>query len=118
MSFILFLIALILILVIVPIGLIVVTFVSIFTLDSQMLRDYYFNLALSLDQLGNVAMSGLFNMILIKWVSKDKFGNPDETISSVLGKNKKDETLAHLGRWLDFLLNEIDEDHSINSIEE
>jgi hypothetical protein len=62
-------------------------------------------------------MSGLFNEILIK--GKDhQFGNPDETISSVLGKNLRNKKLTLLGRVLNAVLNRIDENHSINAIEE
>ena len=93
MSFILFLLAFILIVLIAPIGLIAVTFISMFTLDSKLLRDYYYDLAYVLDCTGNVVMSGLFNIILIKKDSKHLFGNPKETISSVLGKNKLDKSL-------------------------
>ena len=75
------------------------------------------NLAISLDQFGNVAMKGLFNMILINSYAF-QFGNPDETISSVLGKNKLNNSLTGLGRLLDKFLNRLDDNHSINSIEE
>ena len=75
------------------------------------------NLAISLDQFGNVAMASLFNFLLIYSVV-NTFGNPDETISSVLGKNKVNGTLTYLGKRLDALLNGIDKNHSIKSIEE
>ncbi|MCF6349253.1 MAG: hypothetical protein L3J20_13320 [Flavobacteriaceae bacterium] len=43
---------------------------------------------LSIDQMGNVAMQDLFNDIFtIK--NGYQFGNEDETISSVLGKNER-----------------------------
>ena len=76
-----------------------------------------FNLAVSKDQLGNVRGKYLFNDILI---TKDgySFGNVDETISSVIGKNKRKKTLTLLGRTLDFILDKIDPNHSIKSIEE
>lgn len=63
-------------------------------------------------------MALLFNKILISSYSEHLFGNPDETISSVLGKNKRKGTLIYLGKRLDAWLNGIDKDHSIKSIEE
>jgi 8-oxo-dGTP diphosphatase len=41
----------------------------------------------------------------------------DETISSVLGKNKKANTLSKIGKGLDWILDILDKNHSIKSIE-
>ena len=72
---------------------------------------YLFKIAKSIDQLGNVVCVGLFDSILISKKSADRFGNEDETISSVLGKNKKAGTLTMIGKWLAWLLNRIEADH-------
>jgi hypothetical protein len=72
--------------------------------------------AISIDQLGNVVCKDLFNDVLIL-PTGIPFGNPDETISSVLGKNKQANTLSKIGKGLDWLLNRLDPNHSINSIE-
>ena len=88
----------------------------IYALFRSDLSGYYYKLALSIDQLGNVAMSRIFNDILIK-PNRDRFGNEDETISSVLGKNQINGTLKPIGKFLVFLLDKLDKDHSINSIE-
>lgn len=79
--------------------------------------EHNFKIAVSKDQLGNVRGKYFFNDILI---TKDgySFGNVDETISSVIGKNKRKKTLTLLGRTLDFILDKIDPNHSIKSIEE
>jgi hypothetical protein len=53
----------------------------------------------------------------LKKKSKHRFGHPDETISSVLGKNKRDNTLTKLGAILSNVLDFLDENHSIKSIE-
>lgn len=81
------------------------------------IADYSLEVAVGIDQLGNVVCADLFNLILI---NKDgyKFGNPDETISSVLGKNYVKKTLSLLGRILDTILNFLDKNHSVKSIEE
>jgi len=77
---------------------------------------YMFKIALGIDQLGNVVCARLFNFFLITQEGHP-FGNEDETISSVLGKNKKKGTLRFLGKLLDLILDQIDRDHSIKSIE-
>jgi hypothetical protein len=79
--------------------------------------EYLFKIALAIDQLGNVVCAKLFNIILITNIGY-KFGKEDETISSVLGKNKKQNTLRFLGKLLDLILDQIDKNHSIKSIEE
>lgn len=77
---------------------------------------YNMNLAISKDQYGNVLGKYIFDIVFIK-SSGYKFGNVDETISSVIGKNKLSGTLTLTGRILDFVLNTLDENHSIESIE-
>lgn len=79
--------------------------------------DSYFKvIAISVDQTGNVIMQDIFNDLLI---TKDghKFGNEDETISSVVGKNLVKGTLTKYGKVLNLILENLDENHSINSIE-
>jgi hypothetical protein len=72
--------------------------------------------ALALDMAGNVLLARPFNHFLIK-DSGYKFGNRKETISSVLGKNKRDGTLTTLGKGLCSILDFIDENHCIKSID-
>jgi hypothetical protein len=81
-------------------------------------KKYLYNIALGIDQLGNIVCAKLFNLTLIYSPSIHKFGNEDETISGVIGKNKRANTLTVLGRLLDKLLDTIDKDHSIKAIEE
>jgi hypothetical protein len=76
-----------------------------------------YEIAFSLDQFGNTACQHLFNDALIQQ-SGYKFGNPDETISSVLGKNKRDNTLTGLGLFVGNILDAIDENHVLKSIDE
>ena len=71
---------------------------------------YFLNIGISYDQLGNVLGGPLFNKTLRK-EGGARFGNPDETISFVLGKNKKINKLTRLGRWIADRLNEIDPGH-------
>tara|TARA_R110001592_G_scaffold114472_3_gene314341 strand:- start:13337 stop:13690 length:354 start_codon:yes stop_codon:yes gene_type:complete len=74
------------------------------------LNAYAKNIALSIDQLGNVVLSNIMNDFLIKGEGYD-FGNEDETISKVLGKNKETNTLTKLGKWISKILNKIDPNH-------
>ena len=81
------------------------------------LDEYLFRCALATDQHANSFLAKLFNDIMIK-TGGHKFGNPDETISSVLGKNKLMGKLSYFGKVLDFILHLLDNNHSIKSIEE
>jgi hypothetical protein len=80
-------------------------------------KRHLYNIARGIDQLGNVVCGQLFNLTLIKKAGH-KFGNEDETISSVIGKNKRTNTLTITGHLLDTLLDAIDKNHSIDAIEE
>jgi len=92
------------------------TYCSVVALLRQEWNDYNMNLAIGKDQYGNALGKYLFNQILI---TKEgyQFGNVDETISSVIGKNKVKGTLTTFGKVLDFLLDLLDENHSIESID-
>ncbi|WP_297096352.1 hypothetical protein [uncultured Draconibacterium sp.] len=115
MNFILFIVAVFLFAIFGTFGF-VIALLSLWTGGFKRYGRYFRNIALSIDQMGNVVCAPLFNVIMIRrWGYK--FGNIDETISSVLGKNKKLGTLFLFGRLLDKLLNALDENHSINSIE-
>jgi len=73
--------------------------------------DYCKRIAVSLDQLGNVVCDKLFNLTM-----GSGFGNEDETISSVLGRNKAQGSLKLMGKAVAFILNKIDKNHVEKSI--
>jgi hypothetical protein len=75
------------------------------------------DLAIAKDQYGNGICKYILNDLLIEKDSKYKFGNIDETVSSVIGKNKIADSLTHLGSFIDKILNKIEKDHSIKSID-
>jgi len=112
-SFLLVIIAILLFTIFLPLALLVAL-----TLGHKGLTRYFWNLAISIDQTGNVVMSELFNRLLIHKYSSNKFGNPDETISSVIGKNKRAKTLKWLGRRIGFILDKIDPGHTKTAIED
>lgn len=80
-------------------------------------NSYFMDKAISVDQFGNVWASELFNDVMIKGEKKYSFGDEDETISSAIGKNKLRGTLTKAGITLAFILDFIDENHCIKSIE-
>ena len=80
------------------------------------LGSYWFVMAISVDQLGNVVMGTLFNDILIRKYGH-KFGDEDQTVSMVLGVNKKMGTLTKLGKLIADILNKIDPNHVEKAIE-
>lgn len=110
MGFLLSLIAYLLLLILAPIGI-------VWSILKRP-KNYFWRIAISLDQLGNVICAEPMNSIFLNERAKDFFGNPDETISSVLGKNQVNESLSISGKILVNLLSSLDENHSIKSIEE
>ncbi|TFG75993.1 MAG: NUDIX hydrolase, partial [Flavobacteriales bacterium] len=112
----LFLISIVLLLLTGPFGFIYGLFHSLFTKGIKGLGEYLLQIAISIDQLGNVLMQHLLNVL---WIKKEgyKFGNRDETISSALGRNKNLGTLTLMGRTIDRILDVIDANHSLNSVD-
>ena len=81
------------------------------------LDGYFRNEALAIDRFGNSQYRSLFN----DWFVAEKgykHGNINETISSVLGKNQRDKTLTISGKILTKILDTIDKNHCVNSINE
>ena len=78
------------------------------------LAKYFLAISISVDQLGNVVCSDLFNALLIK-KEAHKFGNPDHTISYILSINGG--KLTWMGRMLINIIEILDPDH-FDNIEE
>ena len=111
--------ALILFIILFPIGMLYSIYRTInkSTSITEGISKTLFNLALGLDQLGNSYCYLLFNDLFIINNTIHPFGNSDETISSVLGKNKLINNLSTIGKLLDKILDIIDSNHTIKSIE-
>ncbi len=120
-GFLLFLVAVLLSIVFLPLGgvysLVRLWIKANFKTWIKRVGQYFLVIAISIDQMGNVIMQELFNDVLIK-NSGVRFGNEDETISSVLGKNQQAGTLTLIGKGLNGLLHLLEKDHSIKAIEE
>ena len=112
----LFCISIVLIIFTGPLGLLYGFFHTLFTRGFTGIGEFLLKIAISIDQLGNVIMQHLLNLL---WIKKGgyKFGNRDETISSALGKNKQNNTLTGFGKSIDKILDIIDANHSLNSID-
>lgn len=80
------------------------------------LDQQFLSIATSIDASGNVICKDLFNLILIKKGGYE-FGKRKETISSVLGKNQRDKTLTRTGKVIVFILDKIETDHCLISID-
>lgn len=89
---------------------------SIIALFKGEWNQYNQNLAVSLDQYGNGLCRYIFSYIFVK-EGGYRFGNIDETISSVLGKNKKMNMLTSLGEALAYVLDLLDPNHVEDSID-
>ena len=83
----------------------------------RMLTIWAKRVAMSIDVFANVHASEIFNDILIK-KGGYKFGNKQETISSVIGKNQRDGTTTLAGRGLRIILDVVEHNHCILSINE
>jgi len=118
MGFFVFILSKILSFILTPLSFVGTVLLLVVTLRFKRLDEYFWECAYTVDQSGNVFCEFLFNKTLILEDSPDKFGNPDETISSVLGKNKKNGSFKLFGYILDGILNKIDKNHSIKSIED
>ena len=116
-SFLLFCIAIVLLIFTTPIGFFYALLRQLFFGKLKSLSVYFLEVAISIDNTGNVMMQYLLNdLLLIKRQETYYFGNKKETISSVIGKNSLTNTLSPLGKALNAFLNWIDKDHSLNSI--
>jgi len=78
-------------------------------------KGYFESSAINLDKFGNREFRTLFNKVLI-FEDGCKFGNINETISSVLGRNELKGTLTKSGKILVWILDKIDKDHCFKSI--
>ena len=116
-SFFLFCIAMILFFITTPFGFLYAVIRQTLSKSVNSLSVYFLELALALDNAGNVLMQHVLNDLLL--IKNDKtylFGNKMETISSVIGKNLVTHTLSPMGLALNAFLHWIDKDHSLNSI--
>lgn len=75
------------------------------------LNDVAKAIAYAIDVLGNVVLQVPLNYLFITKESSHKFGSPDESISAVLGFNKRKGTLTKGGQFMDRFLHLLDPYH-------
>lgn len=117
-SIILFLVALLLGGILIPLGFaltIIILLICDFKACANKLTGYFKFLAICIDQMGNVALEFGLNAVLIT-KNGYQFGNKMETISSALGKNQVVGTLTKLGWVLVNILDWINPNHCIKAI--
>ena len=73
--------------------------------------------AIANDKFCNHRDAALLTKLFLTKDSKHAFGNPNETISSVLGKNLLDKTLTEQGYEICALLDDIQPNHVIISVD-
>lgn len=79
-------------------------------------KGYFKDTAINLDRFGNREFRFSLNKYLILEKSPDRFGSIEETISSVLGKNELSDNLTTLGKLICWVLDKIEKNHCIKSI--
>jgi 8-oxo-dGTP diphosphatase len=103
-----------------PLGLLITFFINLYKrrwiFSFKRLDEQFLSIATSIDASGNVVCKDLFNLILIQKGGYE-FGKRKETISSALGKNQRDNTLTHTGKVIAFILDKIDPNHCLKSID-
>jgi hypothetical protein len=79
---------------------------------SMTMNTYFYSMAFALDKFGNVLIAPMFNTIMLVTAPQFLlFGNPNETISSCLGRNDMHGNLSWMGSTLCCLLDLIDKNH-------
>lgn len=115
-NFILVILAKVLYLTVEPINFIYVIFVKK-KFTWKRLNGYFRDEAVAIDRFGNSQYRSLFNALFVA-ENGYRHGNINETISSVLGKNQRDKTLTKFGKLLVKILDTMDEEHCLKSINE
>jgi len=82
-------------------------------IKSKRVYIFLYVIAYSIDQMGNVVCAYMFNRLIVR---AEVFGNPDETISSVMYQNKHRLTLA--GKALYWLIEKIDTGHFLEAYQD
>jgi hypothetical protein len=90
--------------------------ITIFNALNVKKKGYLRDSAVNLDRYANREFRFSLNKYLILEKSTDRFGSIEETISSVLGKNELSNQLTTLGKLLCWLLDKIEKNHCIKSI--
>jgi len=90
--------------------------ITIFNALNVKKKGYFKDTAINIDRFGNREFRFSLNKYLITEKSPDRFGNIEETISSVLGKNQLSNNLTSFGNIIANILDTIEKEHCKKSI--
>jgi hypothetical protein len=90
--------------------------ITIFNALNVKKKGYFKDTAINIDRFGNREFRFSLNKYLITEKSPDRFGNIEETISSVLGKNQLSNNLTSFGKVIANILDTIEKEHCKKSI--
>jgi hypothetical protein len=114
MGFVLFIVSLILLAIVFAISFVLTPIYYIITLKwksgFKQLDRWFYKMALSIDQFGNVACAKVLKLMFTKRNGHD-FGDEDDTVSYVLGRNQYKKTLTGAGRLMVKILDRLEENH-------
>ena len=110
MGIILYIVAILLWIILTPINWVIVSF------KYGLSNAYFKETAIDIDKFGNRNFRTFFN-VTMKIKGGYMFGNVNETISSVLGKNQRNGTLSWFGKCICFVLDKLDKNHCKKSID-
>jgi 8-oxo-dGTP diphosphatase len=110
-GYLLFLIARLVVVLSSPLG-VLYTLIRRFVLgQSKTLGKYYIDMAYLYDVFVNVCWGDFFNDVFGKWKVGYRYGNAQDSISRVLGKNKALQQLTRFETWVANWLNKLDRGH-------
>lgn len=92
-----------------------INYLVVFFKSKDSAKGYFYTSAANIDRFANREFRTLWNTFL-KIENGYSFGNIEETISSALGKNERDNTLSKCGIAVVWILDKIEKDHCQKSI--
>jgi hypothetical protein len=110
-GYLLFLIARLVVVLSSPLGVLYTLVRRVVLGQSKTLGKYYIDMAYLYDVFVNVCWGDFFNDVFGKWKKGYRYGNAQDSISRVLGKNKALQQLTRFERWVAKKLNQVDKDH-------
>lgn len=100
-----------------PINIIYYIFTFKWKTGSYKIGQYFYQMALSIDQFANVSLQTPLNFLMIKKNHLRheqihfKFGDEDDTVSYGIAMNQKLDSLTKFGKFWGWFLNKVDKDH-------
>lgn len=80
------------------------------------LNKWFYKVALSIDQTGNVLCAKTLQALLTKPLGAFQFGDEDDTVSYIIARNKNRNTLTAFGRFNGWILDKLEKNHLDNAI--